>query len=302
MRTIRTLIWMTLLLLAVSPAERATAQPAFLSDGLVAYFPFNGNAKDASGNKHDGITYGVQLIPDRFGFADSAYSFSGTSNWIETGTPVVTRDTQLTFSFWANTSSFSGMDVLGIATQSDSDQDIRIMFNTPQLFQKGLSFKNGSHLATFPFNTYDSVWHHYAMAMGAGDDFTYANFKAYVDGNQIQLGSPSLNWGAWEYKVLNLPLTIGKSYGGGNGGYFNGQLDDIRVYTRALSDAEIKALFDFESSPLVQSPRRAKATAQVVNGFVLGVTVIDGGYGYTKDYPVEKYMRDAKIIGCTPAR
>jgi hypothetical protein len=55
---------------------------AGLSDGLVAYYPFNGNANDASGNGNNGIVVGATLTADRFGNPNSAYSFNGTSDYI----------------------------------------------------------------------------------------------------------------------------------------------------------------------------------------------------------------------------
>jgi hypothetical protein len=55
---------------------------AGLSDGLVAYYPFNGNANDESGNGYNEIVNGVTLMTDRFGNANNAYSFNGTDNEI----------------------------------------------------------------------------------------------------------------------------------------------------------------------------------------------------------------------------
>ena len=49
--------------------------PDFLKKGLVAYYPFNGNAKDESGNGHDGEVTGATLCTNRFGKADSAFAF-----------------------------------------------------------------------------------------------------------------------------------------------------------------------------------------------------------------------------------
>jgi len=53
------------------------------TDSLVAYYPFNGNANDESGNGNNGIVNGATLTADRFGNANSAYSFDGVSNYIE---------------------------------------------------------------------------------------------------------------------------------------------------------------------------------------------------------------------------
>ena len=47
------------------------------TDGLVAYYPLDGNANDVTGNGHDGIAYNATPTQDRFGVADSAYRFNG---------------------------------------------------------------------------------------------------------------------------------------------------------------------------------------------------------------------------------
>ncbi|ETR68891.1 MAG: hypothetical protein OMM_04291 [Candidatus Magnetoglobus multicellularis str. Araruama] len=53
-----------------------------LEEGLVAYYPFNGNANDESGNGNHGTVYGAILIEDRFGNKNSAYSFDGIDDYI----------------------------------------------------------------------------------------------------------------------------------------------------------------------------------------------------------------------------
>jgi hypothetical protein len=55
---------------------------AGLNDGLVAYYPFNGNANDESGNGNHGTVHGATLTADRFGNANSAYKFNGTDDRI----------------------------------------------------------------------------------------------------------------------------------------------------------------------------------------------------------------------------
>ncbi len=56
-----------------------------MNDGLIAYYPFGGDAVDVTGNGHDGIVHGATLGPDRFGNAESAYSFDGYDDYIELG-------------------------------------------------------------------------------------------------------------------------------------------------------------------------------------------------------------------------
>ena len=56
---------------------------AGLNDGLVAFYPFNGNADDESGNENHGTAHGAILTTDRSGNIDSAYAFDGTNDYIE---------------------------------------------------------------------------------------------------------------------------------------------------------------------------------------------------------------------------
>ena len=52
------------------------------TNGLVGYWPFNGNSNDVSGNAHNGTSNGSTLTTDRFGTSNSAYSFNGANNYI----------------------------------------------------------------------------------------------------------------------------------------------------------------------------------------------------------------------------
>ena len=75
-----------------------------LNDGLVAYYPFNGNANDESGNANDGTVSGAEATVDRFGQAGSAYSFESV-DFIDTADPSITRGLEnYSASFWLNTS------------------------------------------------------------------------------------------------------------------------------------------------------------------------------------------------------
>ncbi len=55
---------------------------AGLNDGLAAYWSFDGNANDGSGNGNNGTVYGASLTSDRFGTANSAVSFDGVNDFI----------------------------------------------------------------------------------------------------------------------------------------------------------------------------------------------------------------------------
>ncbi len=62
---------------------------AFLKQGLVAYYPFNGNATDESGNGYEGTQKGgVTYVQDRFGKSSSACSFDGKDDYIHIDKPL----------------------------------------------------------------------------------------------------------------------------------------------------------------------------------------------------------------------
>src|SRR6185369_7798425 len=64
-------------------------QQTTLETGLVASYSFSGNARDESGNGNDGVVHGATLTTDRFGNSNSAYTFNGSSSYIEMTGPLL---------------------------------------------------------------------------------------------------------------------------------------------------------------------------------------------------------------------
>ena len=77
------------------------------TNGLVGWWPFNGNANDESGNGNNGTVNGATLTTDRFGVANKAYSFDGVNDYIH-GIVNNANLSDLTFSAWVNTPNTSG--------------------------------------------------------------------------------------------------------------------------------------------------------------------------------------------------
>jgi len=80
---------------------------ADLSDGLIAYYPFNGNANDESGNGNNGTINGATLTTDRFGNTNCAYSFDGVNDYIDVG-DIDIVDTPISISSWIFVSGKNG--------------------------------------------------------------------------------------------------------------------------------------------------------------------------------------------------
>jgi hypothetical protein len=95
-----TVLW--LLTLAIGLAINGYSQP-FLTDGLVAYYPFSGNANDVTGNGNNGTAYNATLTTDRFDNTNQAYAFNGTNAYIQVGDlPDLRITNSLTMSAWIN--------------------------------------------------------------------------------------------------------------------------------------------------------------------------------------------------------
>lgn len=205
---------------------------------MAAFFPFNGNVNDESGNENHLIATGVSYAtdPKRGGVA----IFDGKS-WLQRDSSVIKSQTGLTFSFWAKTTNNFVMDIIGQACENGCNDDIRVQLNTSQCRISGLSFKSPAFFATSPSNTADGNWHFYTLVMGQNNSYSYNNFKFYIDGEAVNIGCGH-NWGGWTYTPnKNYPFMVGRA--GPLGNNYSGSLDDIRVFSRALSEVEVKTLF-----------------------------------------------------------
>src|ERR1039458_6773075 len=91
------------LLIGLIMAVSGHAQ-SFLTNGLVAYYPFNGNANDAFGT-NNGTVHNAILTTNRFGSPNCAYSFDGVSAYIDCGNSPSLNfgSSSFTLTAWAKT-------------------------------------------------------------------------------------------------------------------------------------------------------------------------------------------------------
>lgn len=80
-----------------------------LQNGLVAYYPFNANANDESGNDNNGTVNGANLTTDRFGNANSTYDFDGINDYISVNHDAsLNLSNQITMHGWIYPESVTG--------------------------------------------------------------------------------------------------------------------------------------------------------------------------------------------------
>jgi hypothetical protein len=215
---------------------------AGLSDGLVGYWDFDGNANDKSGNGNNGVVSGATLTADRTGKANSAYLFDGTKGSIVVpSSPSLHPVNQLTIAFWFKKNGitgdwtpiiFKGGDKNG---KSWDNREYSVWLNSQPRFHV-TSAGDGSeeHILDGSALT-QTGWLHFAATI---DRQTHV-MKSYINGVLDTQQTDSYS----SFSSNNYDLVFGGTGEQGNGfSYFNGALDDVRIYNRALSSAEIQQL------------------------------------------------------------
>ncbi len=242
---------LTLLLMsAVFLSLKSLAQiPNYLpTTGLLVWYPFNGNTNDYSGNNNHGVNNGATLTTDRFGNVNSAFSFNGSSSYIQL--PNI-QPPQITISFWFKINSNQSNQVLirnryhayGVLYNWTNANDYNGQGAnkiTSYLFLDQL-YTNRQYICFNPQNTNDNNWHHLAFTY---DGLTY---NVYTDSNLVY-SSDSLGVDSIFYQYSPNGFTIGRD-GDFNGFYFNGLIDDVSIYDRALSPQEVNSIYTQTALP-----------------------------------------------------
>jgi hypothetical protein len=204
------------------------------TNGLVGYWPFNGNANDVGGNGNNGVVTGASLTTDRFGNANSAYSFDDNSDYIDCGNSSSVNITgSITLSAWINATNFNTEN--GIISKNGSYDLITSANNTIPPLDKIRWLEAGGFLFTSPIQ--QGTWLHIVATF----DLTTQTKKVYVNGTLFASQAAS---------ITSLPTTTQNLYIGSHqplivpSWSFNGKLDDIGVWNRALTQQEITNLYN----------------------------------------------------------
>lgn len=251
---------------------------ADLNDGLVAYYPFNGNADDASGNGNHGTVHGATLIDDRFGNFDSAYSFDGVDDYIDIGNGVkppfpvtvsvwVKNEESTYTSLFRNDQWDDGSYRYGLATVISGSGHLQARYF------EGFSIANNriGYYSDDPVG-FLGEWHHYVVVFAG-----HLDVHLYWDGVEV-LGSYNGSGSGMSYSGSNGALAHFKAPNSVNT-WMNGDLDDIRVYARALSEQEIQELYNEGNTKLTISP--PSADYLTTQGFDLTLIVEAQGLSVT---------------------
>ncbi|GEM_PF-6655550 len=192
---------------------------------LVAYYPFNGNANDESGNGNDGTVDGATLTTNRFEQPNTAYYFNGSTNSIRVLNSASLNPTDITVCAWAY---YQGASYNGHVVSKGLDQyDLFI--------EKSIDDGIGGNINNQPIRSQvpmpRNVWTFLCLVKNPDSVYLYMN------GTMIRSAANTGN-----IIPTSNNLFIGRHPSDANS-KFEGKLDDIRIYGHAMSSREIDSLF-----------------------------------------------------------
>jgi hypothetical protein len=206
---------------------------------LVAYYPFNGNATDQSGNGNDAVVDGAVLTTDRFGKEDGAYSFDGVKSTISAlvkNFPALNAPQTISWWFFVE-----ARPVFTYATDSENmivicnpeaGIGVQVGFRCENYKTKGFDTWNWGGGTLLQFDPPElNKWTHCVYTY---DGMTHRFFL-----NGKELGSST----AKTQDGIPTQIMLG-NYPTGNQ-FLKGKLDDIRIYNRELKNSEIDKLYKF---------------------------------------------------------
>lgn len=237
---------------------------------LVGYWPLDENqgavAGDAIGD-YDGIIHGCTWIPAKIG---SGLSFNGTStDYVEisnTTSPNPYRLTHVTLSAWIYPKAYpTGYPmwwngIVGKAYYTESTYGIRLGYDRKLYFCVYGPFGAGGSVKSFSYKSSSDIllneWHHVAVTY----DGEYIKF--YLDGALDAVYTESRLSGLYNQNIF-----IGSTYA--NGRYFNGYIDEVKIYNGALTIQEVEAEYERSGETVPYSADiSAASTAPVIDGFL----------------------------------
>lgn len=232
-------IFVFCLLLAGLSSMQASVNRVVPADNLVAHYPFSGNANDASVNGHHGTVYGATLSTDRFGNPEGAFHFNaGEQDYIRIPDhPQLRIITNLSISIWMKHTASAG-----------NFEDIVMKGNDTYGFQ----FNSGSDHVLFHLKSSGGSWRNLSSNFIPVQD-EWFNVVGTYDGStqRVYINGAQTNSWDWTGSISSNtdPLDFGYKVAGDNA-WYNGDLDDLRIYDRVLTPAEVMQLYDENSNYL----------------------------------------------------
>jgi hypothetical protein len=208
------------------------------ANGLVAYYPLNGDAKDYA-NANDGTVNGAIISAGINGKA--CYSFDGVDDYIQINNPITgIWDSSFTFSTWAKATSGSGRGLLLGDFSTANALNVNIEWNSSslRLYWAGSPDINASLSLAY-------------------DTWTFLTIVRDKSSSQVRFYKNGVLGYTYSGDLVDKTATTNLHRIGSDGRtgepVFNGSIQNVRIYNRALSQEEITILYDLERGDTIKA-------------------------------------------------
>ena len=240
---------------AVGETERL---PTWPPAGLVGWWPGDGNANDIMGGNHGTLMDGATFAS---GMVGEAFSLDGEGDYVHlVPAPALGLTGDFTVDAWINISAFDGVDETVFGSDRTGDADNAIMHLVIRNRRPYMGFFGNDTTGNIELS--QNTWYHiafrYTESNGEQAIFVNGSLDVSSTGHVVFKGTGDVAIGQW-----------------GGGSYFNGLIDEVEVFDRALSDVEIRNIFDAGSEGKVKAPLPPRNVALQFDGAVDLVQIPD---------------------------
>ncbi len=228
-----------------------------LYNGLIAYYPFDGNPNDASGNGHNGTVNGASYASGVFGTAFTALSV-GDGDIFTSEVPYKLED-EFSISFWFISYATTNAKIMTwVGKNAPSDYDF---FNF-RYFAPQTAFRTELEKTyQAPGIACDNDYTDFANNLIPDPNF-YANYtlvrksdSIHVYLNNVKVSSTEASFpGCLTVDTLK-NITLGSTF-------FSGEIDNMLIYNRALNNSEVDSIYNLSSSLPAVIPSSSSATIE----------------------------------------
>lgn len=256
-RLLSRLLCCSAVLLAAAHASAQTLPDYVPTDGLVGWWPFNGNANDESGNGNHGFNFGANLDVDRFGNSNSSYQFDGIESRIAFNMNSIDNifltGIATTSSIWIRTIDLHG-PLISMQGSNGTEYDFHIgtladVVQNPG--HVGILIRDnccGTGNNLFGGNCADDSWHMLTVVrLPDGMLYIYKDavleaISATGQNGNLLFDAGFMSFGADYSWIVASPYGC-LSCNSNDQQHYAGHLDDIGIWNRALNPEEILALY-----------------------------------------------------------
>lgn len=219
---------------------------ATLTD-LLVYYPFSGNANDEGGQMHNGAVNGATLSTDVHGNFNSSYKFDGVNDLINLGNILDDLQYPFTVSAWVRREESLNPPY---NTFFSSQEGPTVVYNGFDVTVNGPSHhgitigdgrgENNSafrrSMVSYAESDKTNVWNHFAAVITSNNDM-----KIFIDGNYVGGSYSGSSDQPMSSNYPNDVAMLGRWTSNGTTYFYKGSVDELRVWKKALTQAEIKA-------------------------------------------------------------